>query len=57
MIVIAAPKDAEPATKVRCDCNAQFWVDPCGEENLVMKDGVLTPQCPLCKKIEAIRAG
>jgi hypothetical protein len=49
IIVIAAQPDWEPAVLCEClNCLKQFWVDPCGEENLVEKGGVLKEKCPRC---------
>ncbi|HXN74911.1 MAG TPA: hypothetical protein VN855_00280, partial [Candidatus Acidoferrum sp.] len=52
MKVILAPPETVPSCKVECDCGEQFWVDPCGEENLVFNGKELIPKCPKCGREE-----
>jgi phage FluMu protein Com len=52
MKLILAPQEAEPSVKLQCDCGEEFWVDPCGEENLVFNGQCLVAKCPKCGKIE-----
>lgn len=51
MKVILAPLETEPAVQMKCDCGEQFWVDPCGEENLIFNGKRLIEKCPSCGKI------
>ena len=51
MKVILNPIELEPSVFVECDCGEQFWVDPCGEENLVFNGKCLTEKCPSCGKV------
>lgn len=55
MKVITYNKETEPAAEIECDCGHKFWVDPCGEENLITVPDTkisyrLVEQCPNCKK-------
>jgi hypothetical protein len=51
--VLDMPPEVEPAQRLKCDCGEEFWVDPCGEENLVWSDKrkSLIALCPGCNKI------
>jgi hypothetical protein len=60
MKVLIYNEETEPAAQIQCDCGEIFWVDPCGEENLIaMKiqetfpQVQLVEQCPKCLKTNA----
>lgn len=55
MKVILYTIESEPEAKIKCDCGTEFWIDPCGEENLQMMRrpsgrDELTEVCPTCGK-------
>lgn len=52
MKVILTSPDMDPGCQIECDCGEQFWVDPCGEQNLVFNGKELIPKCPKCGKEE-----
>lgn len=54
MKTILAEPESEPAIIVACSKGHQFWVDPCGEENLEWSDKheSLKAVCPICGERE-----
>lgn len=39
-----------PEIGIECDCGERFATSPIGEQNCVLLDGALRPECPKCLK-------